>query len=144
MLDLSFENRTSQFQWWLLLMAVFVVHNAEEIALDMYRWEQAHDLPGWMNAGREFHTAIQLTTPKFIVIVIGLCLAIGGLAYLLRGNPIAARCWMATYTVVMLAVYFGHLVTSVVAKSAMPGVYSAVLLGLPVHAWVAYTLWSRC
>jgi hypothetical protein len=124
-------------------MAVFVVHNVEEIALDMYGWELAHDLPGWMNAGRAFHTAIQLTTPKFIVIVAGLCFAIGGLAYLFRDSPKAARRWMTTYTVVMLAIFLGHLVTSIVARSPMPGVYSAVVLGLPVHAWVAYTLWRR-
>ncbi len=141
MSPLSFNERKSLLQWWLLLFVVFVIHNLEEILFDMYGWEMTHRLPSWMEAGRELHTAIQLTPLRFSAIILVICLVISGLAFLLRNHPQASRYWMMIFVLIMLGVYMGHVVTSLYAGSPQPGVYSAVLQGVPVYGFVLYHLW---
>jgi hypothetical protein len=128
-------------RWWLVLLSVFVIHNLEEILFDIYAWEMTHDLPSWMEMSRRFHTYIQLTPSRFVAIVVVLCLVVSGLAFLLRNRPRASRYWMTAFVVIMLGVYLGHLVTSLYAGSPQPGVYSAVLQGMPVYGFVLYQLW---
>jgi hypothetical protein len=139
--QLTFEDKKSLLRWWLLLLGVFLIHNIEEIIFDIYAWEMTHDLPSWMQMARKFHTYIQLTPSKFVMIVVALCLVISGLAFLLRNRPPASRYWMTAFVVIMLLVCLGHLLTSLYAGSPQPGVYSAVLQGLPVYSFVLYQLW---
>lgn len=138
---LSFDDKKSMLRWWLLLLSVFVIHNLEEILFDIYAWEMTHRLPGWYEGARKFHTSIQLTRPRFFIIVLAICLVVSGLAFLLRNRPRASKNWMTTFVVIMLGVYLGHLVTSLYARSPQPGVYSAVLQGVPVYSFVLYHLW---
>jgi hypothetical protein len=138
---LSFTDKKSLLKWWLLLLVVFIVHNLEEILFDIYAWEMTHRLPVWMEASRTFHTSIKLTSSRFLVIVLVLCVVIGGLAFILRDRSRAAKTWMTVFVVIMLAIFLGHLVTSLYARSPQPGVYSAVLQGLPVYGFVLYQLW---
>lgn len=140
-LQLSFDDKKSMLRWWLLLLGVFVIHNLEEILFDIYAWEMTHRLLSWMEGVCKFHTSIQLTRPRFFMIVLGICFVVSGLAFLLRNRPRASKNWMATFVVIMLGVYLGHLVTSLYARSPQPGVYSAVLQGLPVYSFVLYQLW---
>jgi hypothetical protein len=139
--QLSFDNKKSMLQWWLLLLSIFVIHNLEEVLFDIYAWEMTHNLPSWMEAARMFHTAIQLTRPRFFMIILGICLVVSGLAFFLRNRPRASKNWMTVFVVIMLGVYLGHFVTSLYARSPQPGVYSAVLQGMPVYSFVLYHLW---
>lgn len=139
--QLSFDDKKSILQWWLLLLSVFVIHNLEEILFDIYEWEMTHSLPTWMEAVRKFHTSIQLTRPRFFMILLVICLVVSSLAFMLRNRPRASRNWMTTFVVIMLGVYLGHIVTSLYARSPQPGVYSAILQGMPVYSFVLYQLW---
>jgi hypothetical protein len=136
------DYKKSMQQLWLLLLGVFVIHNLEEAIFDMYRWEMTHNLPSWMETGRKFHTYIQLTPSKILIIAFFICVLVSSIAYLLRNRPLASRYWMTTFVVIMLGVYLGHVVTSLYARSPMPGVYSAALLGLPAYGFVLYRLWQ--
>ena len=140
MSQLAFDDKKSMLQWWLLLLSVFVIHNLEEILFDIYAWEMTHPLPSWYERARRFHTSIQLTRPRFIVIILGICLVVSGLAFLLRNRPRASKNWMTTFVLIMLGVYTGHFITSLYARSPQPGVYSAALQGLPVYGFVLYQL----
>jgi hypothetical protein len=138
---LSFNDKKSLLKWWLLLLVVFVVHNMEEIIFDMYAWEMTHRLPVWMEASRTFHTSIKLTSSRFLVIVLVICVVVSGFAFILRDRPRAAKTGMTVFVVIMLGIFLGHLVTSLYARSPQPGVYSAVLQGMPVYGFVLYQLW---
>jgi hypothetical protein len=124
----------------MILLTVFVIHNLEELIFDIYEWELTHNLPSWMEGSRRFHTYIQLTAPKFTLIILALCVLVSGLAFLLRNRPRASRYWMTTFVVIMLSVYVGHIVTSLYAGSPQPGVFSAVLQGIPVYGFALYQL----
>ena len=141
MLNRADAEKKSLQQWWLLLLVVFAIHNLEEIMFDMYGWEMSHRLPFWVESGRKFHELVQLTPLRFLVIVLVLCSLVAGTAYLLRNRSRASRYWITTFAVLMLTVYVGHVVTSIYAHSPMPGVYSSVLQGVPVHSFVLYQLW---
>ena len=140
MSQLSFDDKKSILRCWLVLLSVFVIHNLEEILFDIYAWEMTHSLPSWMEAARKFHTSIQLTRPRFFMILLVMCLVVSGLAFALRNRPRASRNWMTTFVVIMLGVYLGHVATSLYAGSPQPGVYSAVLQGLPVYSFVLYQI----
>jgi hypothetical protein len=139
--QLSFYDKNALLRWWVLLLTVFVIHNVEEILFDIYGWELTHSLPIWMEAGRKLHAYINLTTSKFVLLVVAICVLVSGFAFLLRNRPRASRNWMAAFVVIMLAVYLGHLVTSIYARSPQPGVFSAVLQGIPVYGFALYRLW---
>jgi hypothetical protein len=113
--QLSFCDKKSLLRWWMIFLTVFVIHNLEELIFDIYEWELTHNLPSWMEGSRRFHTYIQLTAPKFTLIILALCVLVSGLAFLLRNRPRASRYWMTTFVVIMLSVYVGHIVTSLYA-----------------------------
>lgn len=139
--QLAFDDQKNLMKWWMLLLSVFIIHNLEEIIFDMYSWEMTHRLVGWMEASRNLHTSIQLTSSKFVVIVIVICGIVSGLAFILRNRPRASKTWMMIFVVIMLGIFLGHLVTSLYAKSPQPGVYSAVLQGMPVYGFALYQIW---
>jgi hypothetical protein len=140
-IHLSFDDKKNLLGWWLLLLSVFVIHNLEEILFDIYRWEMTHSLPSWIEAIRDFHTYIRLTPLRFTMIVLVLCLGVSSVAFLFRNRPRASKNWMTTFVLIMLWVYFGHIVISLYARSPQPGVYSAVLQGMPVYSLMLYQLW---
>jgi hypothetical protein len=142
MYQISPDYKKRMQQFWVLLLGVFAVHNLEEAIFDMYEWEMTHNLPSWMETGSKFHTSIQLTPTKILIIAFFVGVVVSSIAYLLRNRPRASRYWMTTFVVIMLGVYLGHVVASLYARSPMPGVYSAALLGLPVYSFVLYRLWQ--
>jgi hypothetical protein len=95
--QLSSCDKKALLRWWVILLTVFVIHNLEELLFDIYKWELTHNLPSWMEASRRFHTYIQLTASKFILIILGICLLVSGFAFLLRDRPRASRYWMTAF-----------------------------------------------
>ena len=116
---------------WLPVLALFSLHNIEEIGLDLPAWGRAHGfvLPT---------TALDRT--GFALLIAGLTLAVIALAYALRASARFTRLALLGFLGAMALNFVQHIALSLVTTSVQPGVISAVLL-MPVFGWLFLRAW---
>jgi hypothetical protein len=118
---------------WFPLFALFVVHNLEEIVLD---------LPAWGRVHIAFFNGLDMSRSVFGGVVVALCAVLFGLAYVYRRNLLTTVKLMATFLAVMLCVFLWHLGISLYTHSVQPGVITAILF-IPFYAYWLVRLLSR-
>lgn len=112
-------------KYWIIFIAVFAVHNAEEVIRNLPEWARAHGVFDPF-AGRGV----------FAMVVIVLTVAASIIGYILEHrksyrSPDVLRilCW------IMIANAIWHVGISLQHGSAMPGAISAIIM-LPVFGWL--------
>ena len=118
-------------KFWVPVMAVFIVHNIGEAAGNMPKWGQEHFafLHGIGNLQLEF--AIMVTILILVLIAI---------AFACRKNYRLTRLLMLIFTIFMTGNCIWHTCTSLVARSPSPGLWEALILGLPVYSYTLYRI----
>lgn len=113
-----------------LLPFIFAVHNAEEV-LGLERWSQA--VPSYVHS--------PVTTGQF-GIAVALFTALGFLTVFFRRLYLSETAYfrvLAAFAgMLLLNVFFPHLIATLYFKAYAPGVISAVTLNLPVTAFILW------
>lgn len=121
---------------WAAAMAAFIAHNVEESVLNLPAWVEAHPvLPwlGWMAPAGTFATAVGVLTA-----------AVGGVAiYAMATGPRWSRWALIVFAVVMLLNAVSHVALSLIASSAMPGMWTAAFVVAPVFTGVLWAVLRR-
>jgi hypothetical protein len=113
-------------QWdWPLAWAAFLLHNAEEVVFGLPAWSAAHAQVGWI--------AIAMPPQRFVIAVIALSVIVTALALwgMLRPGIWPQRV-LRLFAIIMLANAASHLALSLWSDSVMPGLWTALLLLVPV------------
>jgi hypothetical protein len=127
---------------WLSWMAVvaYLVHNAEEYGLDaLGRW---HSFPDQFSitAGLPAYPDSPIPTAFWLAVNIALFWVVAPLAALLsRRHPIVG---LALYSVVFINGLV-HVVPFAIGLGYNPGLLTAVVVFLPLSAWVGYTCFGK-
>jgi hypothetical protein len=115
---------------WILLVALFALHNAEEVFLDLPGWARTH--VGWLR-GLEFSQG------DMALAVLALTGAIAAWAFAVRRNlelTILSQQWFLT---LVSAVFVWHMAVSIWAGSFQPGVWTSMAF-LPVFLRMLATM----
>ena len=114
---------------WLFLLA-FTLHNLEEAI-----W-----LPAWSRHGGRFHKTVAPFEFRFAAGVITLIGFVITLQFHLFGNSSNFSGWVFYGFVAMMMVnaLFPHLLATIVLKRYCPGTATALLLNVPIGAYVLY------
>lgn len=112
---------------WTVALAAFVIHNIEEAVAISNGWTIKHfpslDLPSGI-------------ATVFIVTVAALTIVVAVLAFAVRGSPARSYLWLKCFLALMLLNVIWHVGVSLYAQAPAPGVYSAVLLVLPLYGYL--------
>lgn len=116
--------------------AAFLVHNVEEVTLDLPTWSAIHPILPWLS---------WMEQPGAFAIAVGLLsLAIGATAiYAIATGPSWSGWALAALAVVMLANAASHIVISLYTSSFMPGVFTALLVITPIMLGVLLAMRRR-
>jgi hypothetical protein len=118
---------------WAAAVAAFLVHNVEEVALDLPAWSAAHPvLPGapWL-----------VSLPAFTIATGVLTIVVGATApFAMATGPRWSRLALAVFALIMLANAATHLALSLWTSSLMPGAVTAALLVVPVFSGVLWAI----
>lgn len=115
-------------QAWAASLAL-ALHNAEEVALDLPAWADAHPQIAafnWSSGSDAFSIA------ALIIVLLA-----GGLALWVQLRPATwMRHALRILALVMLINAASHMALSLYTASLMPGVISATFVLVPVFAWI--------
>lgn len=115
---------------WAAATAAFLIHNAEEVIFGLPAWANAHPTAGWV--------ATMMPEQRFVPAVIGLSIVVLALAVLGTWRPAPwSRQVLRFFAVVMLLNAASHVGLSLWTASIMPGLWTALILLLPVLGWIA-------
>lgn len=121
---------------WMAAVSAFLVHNIEEIVLDLPRWSAAHPaLPwlAWMEQPGAFTLAVGVLS-----LAVGLCAI-----YAIATGPSWSGRALAIFSSIMLLNAASHVALSVMTSSPMPGVVTALLVITPVMLGVLWAIRRR-
>lgn len=112
----------------LLFLLGFSLHNIEEAL-----W-----LPGWSKHARKYHKEVSPNEFRFAVIIIT---AIGYLLtfqYFVFGSAYAAAkyIYLGFILIMILNVFFPHLIATIVLKKYAPGLITGLLLNAPLGTYI--------
>ncbi|MCP3406774.1 HXXEE domain-containing protein [Bradyrhizobium sp. CCGB01] len=128
---------------WLswMAVAVYLVHNVEEYGIDLLG--QSHAFPAALCGNLGFPTLSDCPVlPSFFLAVnIPLFWVVGPIAALLsRRHPLVG---LALYSIIFTNGLVHVLAVLLTGQPYNPGLLTAVVLFLPLSAWVAYTCFGR-
>jgi uncharacterized membrane protein len=115
---------------WIPMFTLFVLHNLEEIILDLPEWGRRHFA---------FLNSFDMSRSVFGAAVVVLCGVLFALAYRYRKDSKTTLRLMVTFLGVMLAVFSWHFIISLYTRSVQPGVVTAVLF-IPFYVYWAVLL----
>lgn len=121
---------------WMAAAAAFLVHNVEEVVLDLPVWSAAHPILPWLN---------WMEQPGAFPLAVGvLSLAVGsGAIYAIATGPSWSGWALACFAIVILINAASHVALSVMTSSLMPGVFTAGLVITPVMLGVLWAMKRR-
>lgn len=130
---------------WAVVLGFFLTHQLEEVVYPIARWNEEHPRPTWRRWNSYLATT-PMASPDRHVRIRTLATQTAGLAIvgLLVGQSLFATQIAATVLTVVIAVAFVmHIVASALTRSAMPGLTTSILPGLPGAALLLAWVWSR-
>jgi len=130
---------------WLATLALFLTHQLEEVVYCIAAWNDDHPRPSWRRwtaylsrsplASRDLRVrALTVAGQTAALILVGLA-ASGSL----HGTQVAAT----VVTAALALAFLMHITVSVLTRSAMPGLTTSILPGLPGAALLLAYVWSR-
>jgi hypothetical protein len=125
-------DETGDFsKFWFPVIAVFIVHNIGEVAGNMPEWGKEHfAVLSWAgNYQLEFGIMVAILVSAIIIVAVSF-----------RKNHKITRRLMEIFAIVMILNCIWHTCTSIYAGSISPGLFEALILGLPVYSYTLYCL----
>jgi hypothetical protein len=118
-------------KFWVPVIAVFIVHNIGEVAGNMPEWGREHfALLNWAgNYQLEYGILVAILISVIIIIALSF-----------RNNHKITRRLLEIFTIVMIVNCIWHTCTSIYAGAISPGLFEALILGLPVYSYTLYLL----
>ena len=118
-------------EWsWAAASAAFFIHNAEEVLFGLPDWAAAHPQVGWI--------ATAMPQQRFGAMVILLSVIVVALAVIGTLRPLRwTRFVLRLFASIMLLNAASHIELSLLTGSIMPGLWTAVVLLLPMMGWIA-------
>ncbi|WP_022873400.1 HXXEE domain-containing protein [Nesterenkonia alba] len=128
------DSHHSLTRLWVLFLGLLVLHNLEELVLDLPAWSRAHPgFPGLLTGS--YSTFI----PGVLVVTLTAA-AVG--SYAIRRRPRWSRTALMVATAVLGLNALSHLTFSLITQTFMPGLLTS-LLAIPFAVWSAWSLWPR-
>lgn len=117
---------------WLIATATFLIHNLEEAIAGLPAWEMVHPVLPWMNwmaSGKAFLVALGvLSVGVSLTALVAACV-----------RPGWSRIALRMLAIILLLNAASHLALSIVTRSLMPGVITALFIVFPVMLWIIWT-----
>lgn len=130
-------------QLWLPIILFFLIHQTEEVLFSLKAWRQTIVLPPWASfTDRSLFYAVN-SQGQTALIVIGQCVGLLTLAYLLRKNSLATKLAISTLLSVLTLAFILHIALSLSTHSFMPGVYTSIFPGLPIGGYLFGWVWRK-
>jgi len=130
-------------QLWSPVIIFFVIHQTEEVLLSLSAWRQTITLPVWASF-TDWSLMYALDTQfKTALLVVGQCMTLLLLAYLLRKNRLVTKLAISMLLAVLTLAFILHIALSLSTHSFMPGVYTSIFPGLPVGGYLFCWIWYK-
>lgn len=121
---------------WTATATAFLLHNVEEVVLNLPDWSASHPAPPWFS---------WMQQPGVFAIAVGaLSLAVGCCAiYAIATGPSWSRWGLTLLATVMLLNAASHVGLSIMTSTLMPGVITATLVVAPAMLGAIWAAWRR-
>jgi len=131
-------------QLWMPFIIFFLIHQTEEVLFSVKAWRKTIDLPPWASfTDRSPVYAVEGQGQTALLLVVGPCVALLTLAYLVRKNSLATKLAISTLLSVLILAFIMHVAVSLSTRSFMPGVYTSIFPGLPVGGYLLGWVWRK-
>lgn len=136
---------TTALTIWLITLVFFLTHQLEEVVYSIAAWSEVHPRPGWRR-WTAWMSRSPMATPDLRI----RALTVGGQAagVVLLGaatsdSLIATQHAATVLTTVLMLAFVMHITVSVLTRSAMPGLTTSILPGLPGAVMLLTYVWTR-
>jgi hypothetical protein len=133
---------TSAVAIWLITLGFFLTHQMEEVVYPVAAWRDVHPRPGWM----AWLSWSPLASPDLWIraaTVGGQAVGVILLGAATSGSLIATQLAATVLTTVLMLAFMMHITASVLTHSAMPGLATSILPGLPGAVMLLIYVWTR-
>jgi hypothetical protein len=139
----SFDSENT-IKLWTPFIIFFLIHQTEEVLFSVKTWRRTVVLPPWASfTDRSPVYAVDSQGQTALLLVVGPCVALLTLAYLLRKNSLATKLAISTLLSVLMLAFIMHIAVSLSTHSLMPGVYTSIFPGLPIGGYLFGWVWRK-
>ena len=130
---------------WLITLVFFLTHQMEEVVYSVGAWRESHPRPEWRR-WTGWLSRSPLASPDLRIraaTVGGQAAGVILLAAATSGSLIATQLAATVLTTVLMLAFLMHITASVLTRSAMPGLATSILPGLPGAVMLLTYIWTR-
>lgn len=129
---------------WLITLVFFLTHQMEEVVYSVGAWRESHPRPGWRRwtawlsrsplASRDLRIRVATVGGQAGgVILLGIATS---------GSLIATQVAATVLITVLMLAFVMHIAASVLTRSAMPGLATSILPGVPGAVMLLTYVWT--
>lgn len=130
---------------WLVVLGFFLTHQLEEVVYSVGAWSADHPRPSWRR-WTTFLSRSPMASPLLwvrLITVAGQMLGLIVLGATVNDSLLATQVAATVVTAVMMVAFGMHITVSVLTRSAMPGLATSILPGLPGAVLILTYVWTR-
>lgn len=130
---------------WIVLLGFFLTHQLEEIVYSIGAWHHDHPTPRWRRwtlyltrtpmASLDRRMRVRTVARQTVVIVL--------VAFLASWSLLATQIAGTILIVVLAVAFIMHITVSALTRSAMPGLATSILPGLPGACVLLIWVWNH-
>ena len=136
---------TTALAIWLITLLLFLTHQIEEVVYPVAAWREFHPRPGWRR-WTSWLSRSPLASPDLRI----RAATVGGqaagailLGAATSGSVIATQVAATVLITILLLAFLMHITASVLTRSAMPGLATSILPGIPGAVMLLTYIWTR-
>ena len=136
---------TTALAIWLITLVFFLTHQIEEVVYSIAAWRELHPRPAWRRWTSWLRRS-PLASPDLRIraaTVGGQAAGVILLGAATSGSLIATQLAATVLITMLLLAFLMHITASVVTRSAMPGLATSILPGVPGAVMMLTYIWSR-
>jgi Protein of unknown function with HXXEE motif len=129
---------------WLITLVFFLTHQMEEVVYSTAAWRESHPRPGWRR-WTAWLSRSPLASPNLRIraaTVGGQAAGVILLGSATSGSLIATQLATTVLITVLMLAFVMHISASVLTRSAMPGLATSILPGLPGAVMLLTYVWT--
>jgi hypothetical protein len=130
---------------WLITLVFFLTHQIEEVVYSVGAWRETHPRPGWRR-WTAWLSRSPLASPDLRIraaTVGGQTVGVILLGVATSGSLITTQVAATVLITVLMAAFVMHITASLLTSSAMPGLATSILPGLPGAVMLLTYVWTR-
>ena len=136
---------TTALAIWLITLLLFLTHQIEEVVYPVAAWGEFHPRPGWRR-WTSWLSRSPLASPDLRIraaTVGGQAAGVILLGAATSGSVIATQVAATVLITILLLAFLMHITASVLTRSAMPGLATSILPGIPGAVMLLTYIWTR-